>query len=114
MARGDVYLVEIPYSKGPAGREQAGRRPAVAVQTDDSSSLPTAMIIPTTTNLKALQFLHTIKMKPSRKNGFTQTSVLLVFQLRAIDKKRIIKKIGQLEQSYLKQLEKEVRKLLAL
>ena len=31
MARGDVLLVSLPASDG---REQSGRRPAVAVQTD--------------------------------------------------------------------------------
>ncbi len=31
MARGDILLVSLPASDG---REQSGRRPAVAVQTD--------------------------------------------------------------------------------
>lgn len=114
MARGDIYWVEIPYSAGSAGREQAGRRPAIAVQSDNSTNLPTIMIVPTTANISALRFPHTIEVKPSSANKLTQISVLLVFQLRAIDRRRIIKKIGTLEQFYLEQLDTEIKSLLNL
>jgi mRNA interferase MazF len=48
MARGDVLLVTLPESQG---REQSGRRPVVAVQTDIAGE-PTLMIVPTTSTLK--------------------------------------------------------------
>lgn len=44
MARGDVLLVSLPVSDG---REQSGRRPAVAVQTDIAGE-PMLMIAPIT------------------------------------------------------------------
>lgn len=114
MAKGDVYWVEIPYPKGRAGKEQAGRRPAIAVQTDESHNLPTVIIVPTTTNLNTLRFPHTLEVQPSHENGFTKTSVLLVFQIRAIDRRRIGDKIGTLEKKYLNQLWDELRILLDL
>ena len=52
MARGDVLLVSLPPSDR---REQSGRRPAVAVQTDDAGE-PMLMIAPVTSNLAALRF----------------------------------------------------------
>ncbi|HID62966.1 MAG TPA: type II toxin-antitoxin system PemK/MazF family toxin [Anaerolineae bacterium] len=115
MARGDVLRVEFPYPPGGAGREQAGRRPAIAVQTDvTSASLPTLMVVPLTGRLSALRFPHTIQVEPSEVNGLTQPSVLLVFQLRAIDHRRIPGKIGRLEQHYLNQLDEEMRRMLSL
>ena len=112
MARGDVLLIELPSS---SGREQAGLRPAIAVRTDTTSNqLPTVMIVPMTSKLAALRFPHTIRVDPSRANGLNSPSVLLVFQLRAIDQQRIQKKIGELEQHYLDQLDIEMQNLLNL
>lgn len=50
MARGDVLLVTLPDSDG---REQSGRRPVVAVQTDITGE-PMLMVAPVTSNLAAL------------------------------------------------------------
>jgi mRNA interferase MazF len=115
MARGDVLRIELPSPPGGAGHEQAGCRPAIAVQADVSgTNLPTLMIVPLTGQLSALRYPYTIRVEPSNANGLTQPSVLLVFQLRAIDRRRIIGTIGRLEQEYLEQLEAEMRRLLSL
>jgi mRNA interferase MazF len=115
MARGDVLSIEFPYSPSGAGHEQGGRRPAIAVQTDvTSANLPTLMVVPLTGKLGALRFPHTIKVEPSKVNGLAQPSVLLVFQLRAIDQGRILRTIGHLEQNYLDQLDAEMRLMLDL
>ena len=112
MARGDVLKIDLPLTRG---REQAGYRPAVAVQTDATSvQSPTLMIVPFTGKLNALRFPHTIRVEPSSENGLTSPSVLLVFQLRAIDQQRIQNKIGELEQHYLDQLDAEMKNLLNL
>lgn len=115
MARGDVLLVELPYPRGAPGYEQTGRRPAVAVQADlPGASLPTVMIVPLTSQLTASRFPHTIAVDPSPQNGLTDPSVLLVFQLRALDQGRILRTIGHLEQNYLDQLDAEMRSMLHL
>ncbi len=115
MARGDVLLVELQSPAGSAGHEQTGRRPAIAVQTDAASAnLPTLIIVPLTGKLSALRFPHTIRVEPSNVNGLNQPSVLLAFQLRAIDRRRILETIGRLEQDYLDQLDAEMRHMLSL
>lgn len=59
MARGDIFFVDLPYQSG-SGREQAGRRPVIVVQTDTTSTLlPTLMVIPLTSNLHRLLLPHT-------------------------------------------------------
>jgi mRNA interferase MazF len=72
------------------------------------------MIIPLTGRLSALRFPHTIQVEPSEENGLTQPSVLLVFQLRAIDRSRIVETIGHLEQHYLDLVDREMRYMLNL
>jgi mRNA interferase MazF len=83
---------------------------------DDSTSsvLPVAIIIPFTAQLEALRFPHTIRVEPSNENGLSQISVLMVFQLRAIDKQRLIYKVGRLEEDILKKVDAEIRLMLAL
>jgi mRNA interferase MazF len=96
MARADVLRVALP-SPGES-HEQAGHRPAIAVKVDTKGiHLPTLMIVPVTGELSALRFPHTIRAEPSKANGLTMHSVLLVFQLRAIDSARIIATIGRLK-----------------
>lgn len=115
MARGDVFLIDIPYARGIPGHEQAGKRPAVAVQADHSAPLlSTVVVVPFTGKLSALAQPHTIRVDPSSANGLDQSSVLLVSQMRTVDRTRIIHKLGTLEQHYLDQLDLEMRRLLDL
>jgi mRNA interferase MazF len=115
MARGDVVIVNLPVPADRPGHEQVGYRPAIVVQTDDAdANLPTTMVVPMTSNLSAMRFSHTFRVDPSPQNGLTKPSVLLVFQLRAIDRGRLGKTIGHLERHHLQQLESEIRLLLDL
>ena len=53
MARGDVVLVSLPLSDR---REQSGRRPAIAVQTDQAGE-PMLMVAPVTSKSHRSAFL---------------------------------------------------------
>lgn len=113
MARGDIYWVELPDA---GGREQTGRRPSIAVQTDRTAGLlPTVMVVPFTTNLRALRFPYTLQIEPSPMNGLAQPSVLLVFQMRAVDLRRLRgEPMGRLDAGDLARLDEALRDLLGL
>jgi mRNA interferase MazF len=114
MNRGDIMLVSLPPPPG-GGHEQGGQRPALVVHDNSTSNiLPVIIIIPFTTQLEALRFPHAIRVEPSEENGLTQISVLMVFQLRAIDKKRLLCKIGRLEKDILETVDAEIRQMLGL
>lgn len=55
MDRGDVVRVELPAPRQGNGHEQAGIRPAVAVQANTPGT-STMMIVPFTSRLDALRF----------------------------------------------------------
>jgi mRNA interferase MazF len=115
MARGEIWAVDIPAPERKAGHEQHGMRPGIVVQADSADSqLPTTVIIPATSRLEARRFPYTLTIQPSVLNGLDKPSVLLVFQIRAIDKRRLIRRLGRLEDDQLKSLETEVRALLAI
>jgi len=114
MKRGDIILVELPQAD-TSGHEQEGLRPALVVHEEASSDqLSVIMIVPMTSNLRAQSFSHTILVQPSAQNGLSMPSVLLVFQLRAIDKRRIRKTLGTLETAIMEQVNAEMKKLLGI
>jgi mRNA interferase MazF len=108
VARGDVLQVSLPESNQ---REEKGNRPAIAVQTEIAIS-PMLMIVPVTSSLGALRFPFSVRIEPSTLNGLTLPSVAMVFQMRAIDRKRIIRKIGELELEYLAKIDAEIWRML--
>lgn len=108
MKRGEVWIVEIP---GIDGHEQRGTRPAIFIA---DTKTGVAIVVPCTSNIQALRFPFTLRIEPSRVNGLEVPSVALVLQLRAVDKKRLLKKIGKIEQTTLGELSKMMRDLLGL
>jgi len=108
VARGDVLLVRLPASDA---REQSGRRPAVAVQTDIAGE-PMLMIAPITSNLNARRFAFTVQVHPSQGNGLSVPSVVMVFQMRAIDKARIVRTLGQMSASDMARIDAEIWRML--
>ena len=102
LAQGDIYWVAFPTSEG---REQAGRRPALIIQAEPfNQSLLTVFVIPITSNLRAANFAGTIRVEPDEHNGLAVPSVLLVFQLRAIDKRRLLNMAGRITSKQLEQV----------
>ena len=115
MARGEIWTVDIPVPAGKPRHEQLGIRPGIVVQADKAvSQLPTTIVIPATSRQEARRFPYTVAIQPSLQNGLERPSVLLVFQIRAIDKRRLIRRLGRLEDDHLKNLENQIRDLLAI
>lgn len=108
MARGDVLLINLPFTDG---REQSGKRPAIAVQTDVTGE-PMLIIAPVTSNLSAARFAFSVQIEPTRENGLTQKSVVMIFQMRAIDKNRIVNKIGHLADEDIGKIDAEIWRML--
>ena len=113
MKRSDGVMVELPPPLGGVGREQSGRRPAVVAQ-DDTSGLPTLLVAPLTSQLSALRFPHTLRVEPSPENGLIMPSVILLFQLQVVDKRRILRVVGALEEQYVQQFDAQLRLMLRL
>jgi mRNA interferase MazF len=94
--------VRIPYAPGHA---QAGERPALIVQADALiASLPTVLIVPFTSTLGATRFDGTLLIQPDAQNGLHLPSVALVFQLRALDKRDFLHRLGALDAATLQRI----------
>ena len=76
------------------GREQSGRRPSIILQKD--TNLPTVLLVPLTTQQDALRFNGTVLIEPDSENNSPHSSVALDFQLTALDKNSLERKIGKI------------------
>ena len=90
--RGEIYLVDLTSSEGS---EQKGIRPAVVVQNEiGNQHSPTTIVCPLTSQIKNLSVTH-VSLTP-KDCGVIKDSVVLCEQLRVIDKVRIKKKLGEI------------------
>jgi mRNA interferase MazF len=108
MKKGDIWLVELPDI---GGHEQRGYRPAILLADTRTSVV---IVIPCTSNKQVLRFPHTIRLIVSKQNGLDADSIALILQVRAIDRRRLHQKIGELEKSLIKEIDQMLRALLKL
>jgi mRNA interferase MazF len=95
MSRGETFWVELPPANG---REQVGRRPSVIVQDETyAATSPLVIVVPLTGAVAASRFPGAVLVDPTPQNGLERPSVALVFQVRAIDRRRVNGKIGALD-----------------
>ena|SRR5262249_8672240 len=107
---GDFHRVDLPAANGC---EQRGCRPAAVLQDDDyGGDLPVVLVVSLTTARVAMRFAGTTPIRPTAENGLRQGSVALVFQLRAIDRRRIQELIGTVRAEVLNAMFEELGKLM--
>lgn len=112
MNVGDIHWVEFPPIDG---REQQGRRPAIVAQNDNyAGSLPTTLVVPLSTAIRALRFAGTSTIAASAESGLRQDSVALVFQFRAIDRGQVKEKLGTINNDEIEAIFDELPKLTGL
>lgn len=102
LKRGEVWLADLNPTQGS---EQAGIRPVIIFQSDIVSQFSTTvMAIPLTTNQRRASLPICLLIRQG-DGGLAQDSVALCFQLRVLDKTRLIRQLGQLNPETITQLE---------
>ncbi len=103
LISGDIALIDLGDS--PFGHEQAGLRPAIVL----SIANGIALIVPLTSNTASLRFSGALPIAPSKGNGLSTTSVALAFHIRAVDARRMIRRVGALDTKDRRVLNKLIR-----
>ncbi|MEH2320665.1 type II toxin-antitoxin system PemK/MazF family toxin [Nostoc sp.] len=98
---GDVVLCDL---NPVVGTEQAGIRPVVVVQIDRANAVSSHTIIAPLTSKIRSAILPSHVFVPAGISGLSQDSVVLCEQIRVVDKSRIIRVIGHLDENYLDNL----------
>lgn len=90
------------------GSEQSGIRPVIVFQNNEIARYTsTIIIIPLTTNIRRAALPTSVTISQS-ESGLNEKSVALCHQIRVIDKSRIKKKIGKINEVTLFELETTV------
>jgi mRNA interferase MazF len=105
----DIWLADLNPSRGT---ERGKTRPVVIIQTDllNDTHLST-IVCPITTNVQTDINLLRVHLK---KGQLDKLSDVLVDQIRAIDNKRLIKKVGNFNKDQMQKLKANIRIVLDL
>jgi len=90
---GDVWLADLEPVRGS---EQGRRRPVVIFQNPKVAQYTTTFLaVPITSNLARGRIAGT-RFLDAGEGGLEKNSVVLAFQTRALDKTRLVRRIGKL------------------
>lgn len=99
--RGEIWLVNLDPTIGAEIRKT---RPAVIVSSDAIGKLPIRLIAPITDWKPYFSGnLWHIQIEPSSKNGLSKLSAIDTLQIRGIDTKRLVRKLGKISDELMRQ-----------
>ncbi len=102
ISKGDIYYASLDPI---VGSEQNGTRPVVIIQNDIGNKYsPTVLVAPITTKVKSKAYLPThVFIKYSKH--IKSDSIVLLEQIRVLDKSRLISYVDSLTKEEIKKLD---------
>lgn len=112
MRRGEIWWAEFG---APVGSEPAYERPVLIVQSDrwNLTRLRTVITLGFTANLAAARYDGNVALDAAA-TALPQDSVVNVTQIAAIDRARLVRKVGELSSAAMEQVDDGLRLVLDL
>jgi mRNA interferase MazF len=104
--RGEVYLVDFEPAKGA---EIKKTRPALVIQNDVANRYSPITIIAAITSHFDAKLYPTEVLVKKPEGGLTADSVVLLNQIRSIDKARLVKRLGTAKPETMEKVEDALR-----
>lgn len=102
VRRGDIYYADL---SPVVGSEQGGVRPVLVVQNDVGNKFsPTIIVSAITSQLDKARLPTHIEIS-GEKYGLSKNSVVLLEQVRTIDKRRLREKAGHLDSHIMRKVD---------
>lgn len=101
IRRGEIYYADL---SPVVGSEQGGIRPVLIVQNDVGNKYSPTVIAAAITSQREKTKLPTHIELPAQNCGLQKNSVVLLEQIRTIDKKRLKEKMGMLDDASMNQI----------
>ncbi|MEX3623729.1 type II toxin-antitoxin system PemK/MazF family toxin [Viridibacillus arvi] len=111
IKRMDIYLADL--SEG-VGSEQEGVRPVLVIQNDVGNRFSPTVIVSSITGEVNKAKLPTHIEVSAAKYGLDIDSIILLEQIRTIDKKRLLRKITHIDGPIVKEINRALKISLAL
>ena len=104
VKRGELYYADL---SPVVGSEQGGIRPVLVVQNDVGNKYsPTIIAAAVTSKLNKAKLPTHIELPP--EYGLAKNSVILLEQIRTIDKRRLKERIGELPHATMQRVNKAI------
>ncbi|HJA40394.1 MAG TPA: type II toxin-antitoxin system PemK/MazF family toxin [Firmicutes bacterium] len=111
IKRGDVFFADL---SPVVGSEQGGVRPVLIIQNDIGNRFsPTVIVAAITAQIEKAKLPTHIEID-AKKYGFDRDSVILLEQLRTIDKQRLTDKITHLDRPMMRKVDEALQISLGL
>lgn len=111
MKRGDVYFADL---SPVVGSEQGGVRPVLVIQNDIGNRFsPTVIVAAITAQIQKAKLPTHVEIDAERY-GFERDSVILLEQVRTIDKQRLTDKITHLDEEMMDRVDEALQISLGL
>ncbi|MCJ8008500.1 type II toxin-antitoxin system endoribonuclease NdoA [Lederbergia wuyishanensis] len=111
VKRGDVYFADL---SPVVGSEQGGVRPVLVIQNDIGNRFsPTVIVAAITAQIQKAKLPTHVEID-AEKYGFERDSVLLLEQIRTIDKQRLTDKITHLDEEMMDKVDEALQISLGL
>lgn len=104
--RGEIYLVDFEPTRGA---EIKKTRPALIVQNDTANRYSPITIVAAITSQFAAKLYPTEVLVRAPEGGLTADSVVLLNQIRSIDKARLVKRLGTIKPQTMQKVEDALR-----
>ncbi len=105
IKRGDIYYADL---SPVVGSEQGGIRPVLIVQNDiGNRHSPTVIAAAITSQVNKAKMPTHITLG-AKNFGLTKDSVVLMEQIRTLDKKRLREKMGTLDADHMRQIDQAI------
>ena len=111
VKRGEVYFADL---SPVVGSEQGGVRPVLVLQNDIGNRFsPTVIVAAITAQIQKAKLPTHVEIS-AEKYGFERDSVILLEQIRTIDKQRLTDKITHLDNNMMEKINKALEISLGL
>ena len=105
VKRGDIYYADL---SPVVGSEQGGVRPVLIVQNDTGNRYsPTVIAAAITSQVNKARLPTHIELS-AQKYGLTKDSVVLLEQIRTLDKRRLREKMGRLDTELMEKVDSAI------
>ncbi len=106
IKRGDVFFADL---SPVVGSEQGGTRPVLVIQNDIGNRFsPTVIVAAITAQIQKAKLPTHVEIAAAR-HAFERDSVILLEQVRTIDKSRLTDKITHLDDALMKQVDEALQ-----
>jgi mRNA interferase MazF len=112
IRRGEIYLVSFD----PTIRHEIKKtRPALVIQNNVGNKYsPLTIVAAITSKVSAVLYPVEVIVQPSKANGLSALSAIRLDQIRTVDKRRLVRRMGAVDSSVIQMVEEAIQISLGL